>query len=76
MLLILEIEVGKQVLFIHFLRRDRIYRQNWVLHCDGNTTWYLTPVYAQKRDLENEKEKKMGGEGMKRKASRMLSTGA
>lgn len=61
MLLILETEVGKQVLFIHFLWRKGIYRENWVLHCDGNTIWYLTPVGAQKRDLENEKGKKRGG---------------
>lgn len=71
MVLILEIEAGKQVLFIHFLWRERIYRENWSLHCDGNTTGYLTSVGAEKRDVGDGK-----GKGMKQKTNRMLSTGA
>lgn len=70
-MLIVEIEAGKQVLFIHFLWRERIYRENWGLHCDGNTTGCLTSVGAEKRDVGDEK-----GKGMKQKTNRMLSTGA
>ena len=47
-------------MFIHFLWKEGIYRENWVLHCDGNTTWYLTPVSAQKKDVGDEKGNKKG----------------